>query len=100
MTDPIQKIREFIVIVNKHVGPTHFEDTDDLIESGLIDSLQFVEFVLLISELSGRDIALDTLNIDELRSISAIRKAFFEGQILTIRASSATSAKAVAGEGV
>lgn len=76
MNDPMQRVRKFIVDI--HDGAASFEDTDDLIEKGLIDSLRFVEFVLLISELSGREIDLEKLNIDEFRSIAAIRATFFE----------------------
>jgi acyl carrier protein len=79
MTDPIQRIHQFII--DKHDGPAVFTDTDDLIENGLIDSLQFVEFVMLIAELSGRDILLDDLKIDEIRTIAAIRATFFEAPL-------------------
>src|SRR5579871_2222368 len=71
----IETIRQFIV--DKQSEPVVFSDADDLIENGLVDSLQFTEFVLLIAEWSGQEISLDTLNIDDFRSISSIRKAFF-----------------------
>jgi acyl carrier protein len=76
MIDPIQAIRQFIV--DKHDDAVKFEDTDDLIEKRLVDSLRFVEFVLLIAELSGREIDMDALNIDEFRTIATIRAMYFE----------------------
>jgi len=75
MSVGIENIRQFIS--DKQVKPVTFGDNDDLIENGLIDSLQFVEFVLLIAEVSGREISLDDLDIDDFRSISSIQKAFF-----------------------
>lgn len=75
MVDPIQIIRQFIL--DGHGGAVHFGDSDDLIESGLIDSLRFVEFVLLIMELSGKTVNMDDLDIDAFRSIEFIMAAFF-----------------------
>jgi len=76
MSAEIESVRQFIA--DRQSKPVTFSDTDDLIENGLIDSLQFVEFVLLIAELSGREISLDALDIDDFRSITSIHKAFFQ----------------------
>jgi len=77
MSNRVDRVRRFIA--EKNEGRAGFADGEDLIESGLIDSLRFVEFVLLIAELSGRTVDLDDVNIDEFRSIDAIRTAFFSG---------------------
>lgn len=44
----------------------------DLFESGLITSIQFVELVLLIEELTGREIAVDDGAVDRFRTLRAI----------------------------
>lgn len=75
MGDAIQHVRKFII--DRQEQPTAFDDADDLIENGLVDSLQFVEFVMLIAELSGKEIALDDLDIEQFRTIHSIRRAFF-----------------------
>jgi acyl carrier protein len=75
MSDPIERLRTFIRDIQDE--PRAFTDADDLIETGLIDSLRFVDFVLLIAELSGRDIPLDDIDIEAFRSIDAIRRAWF-----------------------
>jgi hypothetical protein len=49
----------------------------DLIESRLIESLSFMEFVELIEELSGERIDFDTLSIDDFRTLDRINKKFF-----------------------
>ena len=77
MSNRMDRVRRFIA--EKNLGGTDFSDCDDLIENGLIDSLRFVEFVLLIAELSGRTIELDNVNIDEFRTIDAIHAAYFSG---------------------
>lgn len=76
MSDPIARIRQFIN--DKQDEPGDFADGDDLIEGGLVDSLQFVDFVLLVSELSGREIPLDDIDIERFRTLDAIRAAYFE----------------------
>lgn len=75
MSDPIERIRHFIR--DRQDEPADFADDDDLIEGGLVDSLQFVDFVLLVSELCGREIPLDDIDIERFRTIDAIRAAYF-----------------------
>ncbi|MFD3875974.1 holo-ACP synthase [Streptomyces sp. NPDC058623] len=53
----------------------------DLIEHRLIDSLSFVEFVFLLEQHSGRAIQLETLEVDEIRTLDAIRANFFSVQV-------------------
>jgi acyl carrier protein len=49
----------------------------DLIDSRLIDSLGFIEFLGLIERLAGKPIDVETLDIDDLRSLTSIERAFF-----------------------
>ncbi len=50
----------------------------DLIENRLVDSLDFMEFVLLLEEISGRENLIDQLSVDHFRTLASIRE-----QILT-----------------
>lgn len=75
MSDPIERLRSFIRDIQDE--PRAFTDSDDLIETGLLDSLRFVDFVLLVAELSGRDIPLDDIDIEAFRTLDAIRAAWF-----------------------
>lgn len=49
----------------------------DLIDNRLIDSMAFLEFVVLIERLTGRPIEVETLNLDDFRSLASIERAFF-----------------------
>jgi acyl carrier protein len=51
----------------------------DLIESRILDSLGFVEFILLVEEHSGREISIDSVSKEDFRTINSIRKRFFDG---------------------
>ena len=51
----------------------------DLIDSRVLDSLAFVEFILLVEEHSGREISIDTVSREDFRTVESIRKRFFDG---------------------
>ena len=44
----------------------------DLLESGLLDSLQLVELLLQIERVFGLRIALDAIDLEDLRSVSRL----------------------------
>ncbi|HEX4649669.1 MAG TPA: phosphopantetheine-binding protein [Steroidobacteraceae bacterium] len=44
----------------------------DLLESGLLDSLQLVDLLLLIEEEFGRRISLEAIELDDLRTLSRL----------------------------
>lgn len=53
------------------------EDTD-LIETRALTSLQLVEFMLFIEELSGRPVLVEGLDPNRLRTLSRIHREFFD----------------------
>ncbi|HEX8699784.1 MAG TPA: acyl carrier protein [Myxococcaceae bacterium] len=72
-----RKLKDWIVQHNaaaKDIGP----DTN-IIESRLIDSLQFVSFLLYVEELRGKEIPEDQVSLESFRSLSVIRNTFFGG---------------------
>ncbi len=54
-------------------GPDH-----DLVESGDLDSLRFVELLLAVEQATGERLAAAELNLDDLRTPRRIAKAFSE----------------------
>lgn len=75
MSPNIDKVRQYIA--SKHNGLRQFGDHDDIIDNRLIDSLQFVDFILYIEELTGTAINMETINIENFRTISEIESVFF-----------------------
>ncbi|GAA0586858.1 acyl carrier protein [Streptomyces crystallinus] len=52
-------------------------DTDeDLIEARLIDSMDFLEFIDLLEEISGSSIDLDDVTIDDFRTLNRVQERF------------------------
>lgn len=52
--------------------------TLDLIESRILDSLRFVEFLYLLEDATGREILLEDVSPEDFRTLTAIRARFFE----------------------
>ena len=51
-------------------------DDLDLIENRVIDSLDFMEFVFVLEEVTGRANLLDGVSVDAFRTRAAIRSTF------------------------
>ncbi|MFF9007603.1 acyl carrier protein [Streptomyces goshikiensis] len=51
----------------------------DLIENRLIDSLGFMEFVLLLEDLTGRELQLDQIDVDQFRTLRSLTHHFLKG---------------------
>lgn len=52
---------------------------EDLIEARLIDSMDFLEFIDLLEELSGSSIDLQEVTIDDFRTIGRVQEQFLSG---------------------
>lgn len=57
-------------------------DDDDLIEARLIDSLDFLDFIYLLEEVSGRPIDLQSVSVDDFRSLNRIRERFLSPELI------------------
>lgn len=70
----LQSIRAWL-LTNNPERQTIGHD-EDLIDSRLVDSLSFVDFIFRIEEASGNEVDMDTLDLDAVRTLSAIEKYF------------------------
>jgi acyl carrier protein len=61
----------------------------DLLETGLLDSLQLVDLLLLIEEEFGRRISLEAIELDNLRSLTRL------AELVSMPAEPASAARAV-----
>ncbi|GIJ35913.1 hypothetical protein ACN26Z_20265 [Verrucosispora sp. WMMD703] len=75
----MDEIREWIRSRNPSLTGDIGED-DDLIEARLIDSLDFLDFVYLLEEVSGSPIDLQQLSVDDFRTLGRIRKRFLPAE--------------------
>lgn len=70
MNDSNRKIKEYIL--GKNPDCVEILDTTDIIENRLIDSLQFVEFLMFIEEVADIKIDLESINVDDFRTVENI----------------------------
>jgi acyl carrier protein len=71
----LDQIKKWILARNPAVED--IEPDYDIIENRLIDSLSFVEFVFVVEQHSGKSIDLQSVQVDEFRTINAIGQAHF-----------------------
>lgn len=72
----IDRIMEWIVRKNPDIDFLEITDETDLIEKRLIDSLQFVEFILFLEEITGEQVYTSEFKIDSIRTLQIINKCY------------------------
>lgn len=75
MTDGILEIKRWIL--SRHTELDDILPDQDLIDSRLIDSLSFIELLVLLQKVSGQEIDQSALDIADFRSLNAIESRYF-----------------------
>ena len=70
-------LRTWLTRANPGAATLCLEPDTDIIESGVLDSLQVVEFILFLEEKSGRAILAEGLDPDTLRTLDSIYECHF-----------------------
>jgi acyl carrier protein len=70
----MDRVHEWLRMKNPEAGPIGAET--DLIDNRLIDSLDFMEFVFLLEEITGRTNLLDGISVDAFRTLRDIKQNF------------------------
>ena len=76
MTEQYQELVDWVITKKKL--PVDFSLDQDLVDSGILDSLFFVEYVLMIQELSGREIEVGEELLESTRSLTKVKTNFFQ----------------------
>ena len=75
MDDPrLERLIDWLKTRNEGLSDIGLDD--DLIDSRLIDSLAFLEFVFLIEELTDRQDLLDEITVDSMRTLRSITESY------------------------
>ncbi|GAA3099270.1 acyl carrier protein [Streptomyces echinatus] len=69
--DVIEQVRSWLLARNPEVSAIGWDE--DLIDSRLIDSLDFPQLLLLLEELAGRELELTPENVVAFRTLRGIR---------------------------
>jgi len=72
-------LKRFLATLAESSGET-ITDEMDLIESGVIDSLNLVKLIVFIEEQAGTEIPIETLDLDHIRTVTAIISYYAGGR--------------------
>lgn len=75
MATKIEQLRAWLIAL--HAEPVAVDHDTDLIESGLITSLQFVQMVIEIERISDSKIEPGVITVENMRTLQAIEEAVF-----------------------
>ncbi|QEY16784.1 hypothetical protein D0C16_12870 [Cellvibrio sp. KY-GH-1] len=64
-------------LMNKNNAVTSVEDNQDILATGVLDSLQFVNFLMLIEKLVGHRIEQEFIVPENFKTIDTIINQFF-----------------------
>lgn len=74
MRDHAEALARLRATFRRHFHVELPDDDVDLLESGLLDSLQLVELLVEIESEFGRRIPIDTIELDDLRSLTRLAR--------------------------
>lgn len=75
--DSLTPVRDWIK--SKRSDATNLDLELDLIDNRIIDSLDFLELIFLLEDITGVEFDINNLSIDSFRSLKAIQENFFAG---------------------
>lgn len=79
-------------ILDQHPDVDDIAEDQDLFESDLLNSLQFVEFMTVIEDAGGVEVDRRELEPEHFRTLNAIRAKFFPSPVGQEGASNVTTA--------
>jgi len=72
-----RQLREWIIERSKSPPTWEFTDTTEILEEGILSSLDVVEFVLYIESLLGEEVDVDDIGPEVFTSIDTLYDSFF-----------------------
>lgn len=74
MSDPAIDLERLRALMLEHLHVDVPSPDVDLLESGMLDSLQLVDLLLLIEQHFGQRIAIESIDLDDLRSLGRLAR--------------------------
>lgn len=72
-----RSLRDWVVKKSGKIRPEDFGDQTPIIEQRIISSLQVMDLIFFLEQLSGRDIEVDDLKPGVFRDVDSIYRNFF-----------------------
>lgn len=74
--DKLNEVKQWLLSKKKYL--TDIPLDLDLIENDVVDSLSFVEYVLVIEEISGKEVVVDDTVLDKVRTLAQVQLHYLE----------------------
>ena len=74
--DKTNEVKQWLLSKKKYLADIPFDL--DLIENDVVDSLSFVEYVLVIEEISGKEVVVDDTVLDKVRTLAQVQINYME----------------------
>jgi acyl carrier protein len=74
MSDPALDVERLRALLLEHLHVDVPSPDVDLLESGVLDSLQLVDLLLLVEQHFGRRIPIEAIDLDDLRSLGRLAR--------------------------
>ncbi len=74
--DKINEVRQWLLSKNKFISDIPLDL--DLIENDVVDSLSFVEYVLVIEEISGKEVVVDDTVLEKVRTLEGVQLHYMQ----------------------
>jgi acyl carrier protein len=78
-TSDLAVLEGWLLRLERNRGRRAIDPDEDLIDGGVIDSLEFIGFLLVIEDLRGHEIRADEMSLDAFRTLRSIRARFLDG---------------------
>lgn len=72
-------LREWVLKTSTKITPDELTEETPIIEQGIISSLQIMDLILFLEQLTGRSIDVAQLKPGVFRNIDVIYRNFFQG---------------------
>lgn len=72
-----EALRDWIVGTSGRLGPQDLRDDTPIFSKSVLESVHVMDLILLIEELSGREIDVEKLRVGVFRNVDAIVANFF-----------------------
>jgi acyl carrier protein len=76
MSAKLERLRTWIAEL--HDGPVVIDDDADLIDTGLLTSLQFIQMVMVVERINESRLKPDVITIETMRTLRSIEDSVFQ----------------------
>jgi acyl carrier protein len=76
-SETLQILRAWLLDLDRNHGLSSIDPNENIVECGLIDSLEFINFLYIIEEQRGLGIPASILQLEKFKTLNSIIENFF-----------------------